>query len=483
MRRLDFVLAILVVLTAGATETGAQDGLWFANYQAPSAGITKYAFDGTVIKDVPIPGSICYSGAVDYAQNVWITTSSSVLYKIDSTGNILLSVSTGAGPQGVAVDAVDNVYVVSRSAMTVTKYDSGGKAVQTGQTPRACLSCIVDTKGNVIVPCFDLVQTGIPFEIYKYDNNLQNRITFTFTPTNTSRYAMSGIACDTADDLYVANQARSTVMKINAFGTVAWETPIPAYARGVAADAVGQVWAAGHAGRAVFKLRASDGTLLSTFNTPNSSPLCGVLVDANSDVWSLGNVRPIINKWDRRSGTNLVQATQRTGSTVATGDTSGYHSAVFLNGARDFDGDGASNLVEARAGTSYLDIFSTPKKPTPILSGTLTGATTLYVGVRHAASAGMNYTVGFSLGTSPGIPVPGAGTIPLNLDNLLILSLQFGPPLFNDMFGVLDALGDGLAHVRVPSGLPSNLAMYTAFVTFDFKGIHVISNPAKLLTQ
>jgi len=482
MRRLDVVLAVLMVLTTGTAGTSAQDGLWFANYQVPSAGITKYAFDGTLIKDVPIPGSLCYSGAVDYAQNVWIATSSSVLYKIDTLGKILLSVSTGGGPQGVAVDAVDNCYVVSRSGKTVTKYDLNGKAVQTGQTPKACLSCIVDTKGNVIVPCFDLAQTGIPFEVYKYDNNLQNRITFTFTPTNTSRYALSGIACDTADDLYVANQARSTVMKINAFGTVAWETPIPAYARGVAVDAVGHVWAAGHAGRAVFKLRANDGTLLTTYNTPNNSPLCGILVDANSDVWSLGNVSPIINKWDRGSGTNLVQATQRSGSTVATGDTSGYHSAVFLNGAKDFDGDGASNLVEAQAGSSYLDIFTTPKKPTPILSGTMTGGTTLYVGVRHAASAGMNYAVGFSLGTSPGIPVPGVGTIPLNLDNLLIFSLQFGPPVFINMSGVLDGLGDGLAHVKVPPGLPSNLTMYTAFITFDFKGIHVISNPAKGVT-
>jgi hypothetical protein len=111
----------------------------------------------------------------------------------------------------------------------------------------------------------------------------------------------------------------------------------------------------------VFQLRASDGVLLNTINAPNNSPLCGALVDANSDIWSLGNVSPNINKWDRASGLNLLQRNQRGGSTVAVGDSSGFHSAVVLNGSKDFDGDGDSNLNEAAGGSNYLDIFTTLK--------------------------------------------------------------------------------------------------------------------------
>jgi streptogramin lyase len=473
------MLICLLLLVAGTAHP--QDGLWFCNYQTGNPGITRYAFDGTRLVDVGLPGSICYAAAVDYARDVWVTTSSSQALKIDSSGQIQVTTSTGTSPQGVAVDGFDNLFVVSRGARTVTKFDPFGKAVATGQTPKGCLSCIVDAQGQVYVPVFDL-GSNVPFELYRYDNNLQNMVTITFTPNSTSTFGLSGIACDVSGDLYVANQARSSVMKILSTGTVGWETPVPAYARGMAVDVQGHVWAAGHAGRAVFKLRAGDGALLSTFNTPGSSPLCGVLVDANSDVWSLGNVSPVINKWDRAGGVNLVQRNERAGSTVAMGESSGYHSAVILHGSQDYDGDFVDNLSEALAGSSFLDQFTTPTRPTPIVSGDLSGGSNLYLGVRHLASAGMNYAVGLSFGTTPGIPIPGVGTIPLNLDNLLIISLQLGAPLFNNMLGGLDGQGDGLAWVQMPSGLPSNITMYAAFVTFDAGGIRVISNPVILVT-
>ncbi|MBN2492346.1 MAG: hypothetical protein JXQ29_15975 [Planctomycetes bacterium] len=478
MTRFGLLLGLSLVL-AGAVS--AQDGVWLANYQTGSPGITKYAFDGTLLVDVPLPGTLCYSAAVDYVQDVWITTSGSQALKLDTGGRILLTVTTGASPQGVAVDAASNLIVVSRGARTVTKFDPAGKPIATAPTPKGALSCIVDPGGNVWVPCFDL-GANVPFELYRYDSGLQTLVTFTFTPVSTATFGLSGIACDPVGDLYVANQDRSTVMKIATNGALLWETPVSAYARGVSVDVVGNVWAAGHAGRAVFQLRAADGALLRTINTPNASPLCGTLVDANSDLWSLGNVSPNINKWDRLSGVNLLQRNQRGGSTVAMGDSSGYHSAVILNGARDFDGDGVSNLDEALAGSNYLDIFSTPRTPTPIFSGSLTGGTTLYVGVRHRASAGMNYGVGFSFGATPGIPVPGVGTIPLNLDNLFLLSVVVRPPMFQNTLGVLDGLGDGLARVRVPAGLPSSIDVYVAFVTFDRRGIQTISNPGKLRT-
>jgi len=166
---------------------------------------------------------------------------------------------------------------------------------------------------------------------------------------------------------------------------------------------------------------------------------------------------------------------------VAIGDSSGFHSAVFLNGAKDWDGDKVSNLDEAKAGSNFLDQFSTPATPTPIISGPLKAGQKTYIAVRHMASAGKSYAVGLSFGITPGIPTPW-GTIPLNLDSLLILSQTLGAPIFNHMLGTLDALGDGLAWVELPAGVPPNITIYTAFVTYD-TAVIVISNPAKMVTQ
>ena len=94
-----------------------------------------------------------------------------------------------------------------------------------------------------------------------------------------------------------------------------WEQALShGYARGLAADAAGNVWAAGHAGRHLYQLRATDGAILSSIATIMNWPLCGVLIDANSSVWTLGNrssstPAPAINKWYRAN--SLLNAYRR----------------------------------------------------------------------------------------------------------------------------------------------------------------------------
>lgn len=483
---LGWIVAAGLLCTPLATAT-AQNALWFPTYDASASqvGITKYDADGTVIVDVPLPagGRIGYSAAMDYAQHVWITDNSSRAFKVDTNGSIVATAATDPSPQGVAVDANDNLFIVSRGSKTVKKYSPAGTLIATAATPKGCLSCVADANGDVWVPVFD-VGAGNPIELYQFDNTLASAFTFTFAPVASGSFGLSGITVDTGGDLYVVNQDRASVMRVQPFGSKVWETALPpGYARGIAADASGNVWAAGHVGRHVFQLRTSDGALLASFATPNNSPLSGALLDPNGDVWSLGNVSPVINKWHRGDGTNTVQSDQRRGTTVMTGDSSGYHSFVVLNGNADFDGDSFSNRAEAIAGSSYLDTTSTPNKPTPIVSGQLTGGATTYLTFRHKASAGIPYAAGFSFNTSPGIPIPGVGTISLAFDPLFVISLQFGPPIFNNLQGVLDANGDALGSIVLPNGIPSNLTVYTAFVTYDGTGIRVISNAKQILTQ
>ena len=83
------------------------------------------------------------------------------------------------------------------------------------------------------------------------------------------------------------------------------------------------------------------------------------------------------------------------------------------------------------------------------------------------AYAGRFYLLLGSLsGTTPGTPLPGGlATIPLNYDQLALWSLTWGPPIFTNFFGILDADGQATATLNVPaaSGIGPGDRMHFAF--------------------
>ena len=73
-------------------------------------------------------------------------------------------------------------------------------------------------------------------------------------------------------------------------------------------------------------------------------------------------------------------------------------------------------------------------------------------------------------GTSPGTPLPGGATLPLNLDPLLLASLTFpnNPPVFQQTLGVLNPTGGATAGFGLPAGLRlGGLQLHFAFAAFD----------------
>ena len=91
------------------------------------------------------------------------------------------------------------------------------------------------------------------------------------------------------------------------------------------------------------------------------------------------------------------------------------------------------------------------------------------------AFAGRFYLLLGSLsGTTPGTPLPGGlATIPLNYDQLALWSLTWGPPIFTNFFGILDADGQATAQLNIPaaSGIGPGDRMHFAFCipqTWDF---------------
>ncbi len=99
-------------------------------------------------------------------------------------------------------------------------------------------------------------------------------------------------------------------------------------------------------------------------------------------------------------------------------------------------------------------------------------------------SAGLNYVLALSFGNTPGIMLPDRRIIPLNLDQLLLLSLQAPQAigLFNSV-GVIPPFGSATAFMQLPH-IPelNGLTVYAAFVTIDPRapsGIRDISNSAR----
>jgi len=92
------------------------------------------------------------------------------------------------------------------------------------------------------------------------------------------------------------------------------------------------------------------------------------------------------------------------------------------------------------------------------------------------------YLVRCAFTRSPGIPIPGAGVVPLNPDDLFILS-GAAPQIFSNFAGVLDKAGTALAGIALPN-IPqlSGIRFYAAFVVVGTSGV-MISNSLSLTIQ
>jgi alpha-L-rhamnosidase len=99
------------------------------------------------------------------------------------------------------------------------------------------------------------------------------------------------------------------------------------------------------------------------------------------------------------------------------------------------------------------------------------------------ARGGMPYQLAASRTYLTGIPVPGVGTIPLDLDPLLMMSISgVLPTVFINFRGRLDAYGEAFGIVALPP-MPVlvGIDFRLAGVTFDGKGINYISNGLRLV--
>jgi len=97
-------------------------------------------------------------------------------------------------------------------------------------------------------------------------------------------------------------------------------------------------------------------------------------------------------------------------------------------------------------------------------SGVPYPGSTLPLLIEDATQAGAVYVARCSFSCSPGIPVPGAGTVPLTPDALFYLS-GGAPSIFKNFTGVLDSAGSGMYSIAIPRhpGI-QGIAFYTSFI-------------------
>jgi hypothetical protein len=102
----------------------------------------------------------------------------------------------------------------------------------------------------------------------------------------------------------------------------------------------------------------------------------------------------------------------------------------------------------------------------------------LLLHVTEASKPGMSYQVGLSFSNTTGIKVPNVGTIPLDFDNLLLLSvLNQAPQVFVNFAGSLNINGEATATLIIPGDLGLvGIDFYAAAVLYDSAGINFITN-------
>ncbi|MAG56616.1 MAG: hypothetical protein CMJ83_10030 [Planctomycetes bacterium] len=146
--------------------------------------------------------------------------------------------------------------------------------------------------------------------------------------------------------------------------------------------------------------------------------------------------------------------------------------------AGDFDGDGFGDwFPNSMRGDGFNNAFINAGDVN-IVSGWLfaRGIVTLDALPRIGTSFGFNilaepnhtYIGGFALSDSPGIPLPGGGSVALALDSIFLLSIDPLSPFFTAMAGTLDPNGQGQYVLNLPfePGLVGT-RLYTAFISIN----------------
>ncbi|MFA7266149.1 MAG: hypothetical protein WC054_07540 [Candidatus Nanopelagicales bacterium] len=305
---------------------------------------------------------------------------------------------TDAGPDGITVDAMGNVYTANSRANTVTKVTASGKASRLGATGKTPRGIAVDSSGNV------------------YTSNLGDNTVTKITPGGSSSVLGNtgskpiDVAVDSAGNVYTTNYADSTVTKITPAGVSSVHAATGSRPLGITLDRQGNVYTANEGANSVTKI--TPGGAASTLGKTGSWPQA-IAIDRSGNIYTAN--------WNSR---NVSKITPK-GKSAIYGKTGRRPIGIVVDprGAVFTTNDGANSVSKInRKGRSKV-IASTGRRPIGIASD----------------AAGFLYTANFLSNTITEVyPSPKGSPSVITLNTVSVLSpgnrKAWIIPFWNDVY-------------------------------------------------
>jgi hypothetical protein len=239
-----------------------------------------------------------------------VTNSDGTIIGIDASGNRTLVSSAALNSNlsttldGIACDAYGNLYITDEANNRVFKIDPNGVGSIYGTITKANGGVAIDSKGNLFVAAGSYKAGGAIVASGVYEVNFLGDTANIF-PRGTD--SLTGIATDSADNIYVCDNNVHTIYEINASGNIP------------ATFSTGVVEPRG--------VTASDGTVRATLDTSNEV----VQYDQQGGISDLP-VYLISPSGITDDGVGNIYAADRVGNSIAHLDTSGHLSTYAGSG-------------------------------------------------------------------------------------------------------------------------------------------------------
>lgn len=378
--------------------------------------------------------------------------------------------TSGAGipipyPIGLSGDGTTIVYMESNNLWTVPVAGGTPKQITTYTGNKRVRTYGITMSRDGSLACYTTYDSGTTL----YDVEVVNTVTTSIvniTKHTSNDFCTGGISGDGKTVAFTANRgnAGDQVWLANADGTNIRK--LTSFASGNAFYPKLDFWAricafeSSQSSQYEIYTIFTDGTGLTDVsqNPSNQDRRPWISTDGDRVTWksTRGSGSDIYMAYP--DGTGLRQLTQF-----------GNMSPSLTNASHALNGDGTFALFASpfnyKGGNPEGDYEIYLWKDALTRTGRAAPASTVVFNLEDASRPNAAYAVRCSMGRSPGIPIPGVGTVPLTIDALFWLSGLL-PSMFQNFDGNLNAQGLGAASVVIPKA-PAliGFGFYTSFVT------------------
>ncbi|MCL4479778.1 MAG: hypothetical protein M1381_11925 [Deltaproteobacteria bacterium] len=215
-------------------------------------------------------GNVPNGIALDASGNIWVVNShDNTVSKLDSSGSIIGTYPVGgATPADIAIDRSGNLWITNIYSATVTKMSPSGSIIATYPAGTYPAGIAIDSSGNMWI--------ANSWSNYITRLNSSGSILGTFY---SGKYP-AGMAVDASGNLWIANYQGNSVTELSPSGSIIATVAISDSPSGIAIDSYGNIWVPNNT--SVIKLSPS-GSIQGTF--PIGAGLHNVAIDSSNNLW------------------------------------------------------------------------------------------------------------------------------------------------------------------------------------------------------